>query len=156
MTSALKLHYGLKQPRIPTKVLGHLLFCLLVCSNRSYICLFRTTHYGHALHCAHRSLTHLLTPKLVGNWMIGCLNIKLFRTIVHCSYEKNVYSSLHSIVHICVDMDTGRIYFANCPDITKNARLSFFDFVNLRCRQRCVEICSDRKLANWNWLLFRS
>ena len=61
-------HYGRKQPRIQTVVLGHSLVRSLVRSHRSLVRLLRTVRFARALRCAHslaRSLTSL-TPSLVG------------------------------------------------------------------------------------------
>ena len=67
-----EMHYGWKQQRIQTKVLGHSLIRSLICS---LVCLLRTA----------RSLS-LLTPSLVGQWIIigwlFCLCFFLFSTIV--------------------------------------------------------------------------
>ena len=41
-----------------------------------------TTCFVRMLHCAH-SFSHLLTPKLVGEWMSRCPSIRLFSTIMH-------------------------------------------------------------------------
>ena len=80
-------HYGPKQPRIQTEVLGHSLVRSLVRSHRSLVRLLRTASFARALHCAHsfaRSLT-LLTPSLVGQWYIRwlfCLFFFPFWTVV--------------------------------------------------------------------------
>ena len=66
--SLLPMHYGRKQPRIQTVVLGHSLVRSLVRSYRSLVRLLRTARFARALRCAHsfaRSLTSL-TPSLVG------------------------------------------------------------------------------------------
>ena len=59
-------HYGPKQQRIQTEVLGHSLIHSLVRSHRSLIRMLRTARFARALRCAHsfaRSLTSL-TPSL--------------------------------------------------------------------------------------------
>ena len=89
------LHYGQKQPRIQTVVLGHSLVHSLVCNIRSLApdCSLYSRPPLRSLvpslaHSFARSLT-LLTPLLMGQWMIRwlfCLCFFLFSTIVF-SYQ---------------------------------------------------------------------
>ena len=77
------LHYGRKQPRIQTEILGHSLVRSLIRSHRSIFRLLRTARFARALRCAHsfaRSLT-LLTPSLVRKGMIRWLFILCFLSI---------------------------------------------------------------------------
>ena len=57
------LHYGRKQPRIQTEVLGHSLVRSLVHSHRSLVCLLCTACFACRLRCAH-SFACSLTPSL--------------------------------------------------------------------------------------------
>ena len=52
-SSSLAAHYGRKQPRKQTEVLGHSLVHSLVCSHRSLVCLLRTARFARALRCTH-------------------------------------------------------------------------------------------------------
>ena len=61
-------HYGRKQPRIQTEVVGHSLVRSLVRSHRSLVRLLRNARFARALPCA-LSFARLLTsrtPSLVG------------------------------------------------------------------------------------------
>merc|ERR1712136_322498 len=83
-------HYGRKQPRIQTEVLGHSLVRSLVPSHRSLVRLLRTARFARALRCAHSfarsltSLTHSLVIKGIIRWLF-CLCFFLFSTIVYWS-----------------------------------------------------------------------
>ena len=84
-------HYGRKQPRIQTVVLGHSLVRSLVRSHRSLV------RFARALCCAHsfaRWLT-LLNPSLVGKWIIRWLFFLcffLFFTIVYRWILSGIFS----------------------------------------------------------------
>ena len=81
------LHYGRKQPRIQTALLGHSLVHSLVGSHPLLVHLLCPTRFARALY----SLTSL-TPSLVAQWMIGWLFILcffLFWTTVHLIRQKD-------------------------------------------------------------------
>ena len=59
--------YGPTQLRIQTEVLSHLLLRLLVCSNRSLICLLHSARVTCTLRCAH-SCGCSLNPSLPSSW----------------------------------------------------------------------------------------
>ena len=90
-------HYGRKQPRIQTVVLGHSLVRSLVPSHRSLVRLLRTARFARALRCAHsfaRSLTSL-TPSLVGKWLIRLLFCLCFFFIFDHSALGELRSALY-------------------------------------------------------------
>ena len=64
-------HYGPKQPRIQTEVLGHSLVRSLVRSHCSLVRLLRTARFACALHCAHSlaHFAHSLARVTVNDWM---------------------------------------------------------------------------------------
>ena len=61
-------HYGPKQPRIQTEVLGHSLVRSLIRSHRSLVCLLRTARFARAHRYTH-SLAHSLAHGKVNDWM---------------------------------------------------------------------------------------
>ena len=71
------------------RVLGPSLLCSLARSHRSLIRLLRTARFARALHCAlsfARSLTHSLTPELMGKWFMSTKSVRRFHTIsTHCA-----------------------------------------------------------------------
>ena len=61
-------HYGRKQPRIQSEVLGHSLVRLLVCSHHSLVRLLWTTRFARAFCCAH-SFAHFAHSLARGKMM---------------------------------------------------------------------------------------